>query len=151
MATPNLSYFLLLTIVVGIIVGSNNMMKVDAALSWCVAKFSASPKVLEKQLDYACRNGADCAAIKSGGSCFIPANILNHASYVFNSFYQAKGSCNFAGAALISITDPSMSLLLFYVFHTFGKKRSNNSLLYISIILIISLYFQDIIEILFKN
>ncbi|KAF1897925.1 hypothetical protein Lal_00032687 [Lupinus albus] len=43
-------------------------MKVDAALSWCVAKFSASPKVLEKQLDYACRNGADCAAIKSGGS-----------------------------------------------------------------------------------
>ncbi|CAL0324971.1 unnamed protein product [Lupinus luteus] len=115
MAAPNLSYFLLLTIVAGIIVGSNNMKKVDAATkTWCIANLFIPLNVLKPQLEYACRNGADCAPITPGGSCFLPNSTLNHASYAFNSFYKRKGSCDFARLSLLSVTDPSMSLLLFY-------------------------------------
>ncbi|XAR52797.1 Glucan endo-1,3-beta-D-glucosidase [Bertholletia excelsa] len=84
---------------------------VSSSGSWCVASQSASQKALQMALDYACGyGGADCSAIQSGGSCFDPNTIRDHASYAFNSFYQKNpvpNSCNFAGTAMITNTDPS--------------------------------------------
>ncbi|KAI8551085.1 hypothetical protein RHMOL_Rhmol06G0157500 [Rhododendron molle] len=79
--------------------------------SWCVASQSASQTALQVALDYACGyGGADCSAIQSGGGCYQPNTIRDHASYAFNSYYQKNpvpNSCNFGGTAVITSTDPS--------------------------------------------
>lgn len=67
---------------------------------------------MQAALDYACgQTTADCEPIKFGGPCFFPNTVEDHASYVFNSYYQvnAKGSstCNFGGAAMVTTTNPS--------------------------------------------
>ncbi|TYI09769.1 hypothetical protein ES332_A09G096100v1 [Gossypium tomentosum] len=79
--------------------------------SWCVANQGASPTALQVALDYACGyGGADCSTIQTGGSCYEPNTIQNHASYAFNDYYQKHPdptSCVFGGAAQLSNTDPS--------------------------------------------
>ncbi|KAI3786761.1 hypothetical protein L1987_40701 [Smallanthus sonchifolius] len=84
--------------------------------SWCIAKNGASQAALQSALDYACGiGGADCATIQQGSSCYEPATLQNHASYAFNSYYQknpAPTSCDFAGAAAITTTNPSKSFFL---------------------------------------
>ncbi|XP_059289486.1 PLASMODESMATA CALLOSE-BINDING PROTEIN 3-like [Lycium ferocissimum] len=79
--------------------------------TWCVASSSASPTALQTALDYACGfGGADCSTIQSGGSCYNPNTIKDHASYAFNDYYQknpAPTSCDFGGTAQITNTDPS--------------------------------------------
>ncbi|KAL4312912.1 hypothetical protein GQ457_01G020800 [Hibiscus cannabinus] len=79
--------------------------------SWCVANQGASSTALQVALDYACGyGGADCSAIQTGGSCYEPNTIQNHASYAFNDYYQKHPdptSCVFGGAAQLSNTDPS--------------------------------------------
>lgn len=79
--------------------------------SWCIAKQDASPTALQVALDYACGyGGADCSAIQSGGSCYNPNTVRDHASYAFNQYYQknpAPTSCDFGGAAQLTNTDPS--------------------------------------------
>ncbi|KAK1258795.1 Glucan endo-1,3-beta-glucosidase 1 [Acorus gramineus] len=81
--------------------------------SWCVASQSASQAALQVALDYACGyGGADCSAIQSGGSCYNPNTIRDHASYAFNSYYQKNPvptSCNFGGTAVITNVDPGTS------------------------------------------
>ncbi|KAF8100673.1 hypothetical protein N665_0218s0011 [Sinapis alba] len=46
-----------------------------------------------------------------GQNCFLPDTIKDHASVVFNTYYQIYknqgGSCDFKGAAEITDTDPS--------------------------------------------
>ncbi|OVA08267.1 X8 [Macleaya cordata] len=83
---------------------------VDGA-SWCVARSNASEQALQTALDYACWAGADCAPIQPPGLCYLPNNLIAHASYAFNSYYQrrylAAGACDFAGTATIAMTDPS--------------------------------------------
>uniref|UniRef100_A0ACD5TZN3 Uncharacterized protein n=1 Tax=Avena sativa TaxID=4498 RepID=A0ACD5TZN3_AVESA len=81
-----------------------------AAGSWCVASPSAGAAALQVALDYACGQGADCSAIQPGGSCGDPYTVRDHASYAFNSYYQhnpVQTSCDFAGAAILTSTDPS--------------------------------------------
>ncbi|KAL1562831.1 PLASMODESMATA CALLOSE-BINDING PROTEIN 1-like [Salvia divinorum] len=82
-----------------------------AAGSWCVATSSATKAALQAALDYACgHGGADCSPIQPGGGCFTPSNLRHHASYAFNSYYQKNpipSSCNFAGSAVTTSTDPS--------------------------------------------
>ncbi|XP_047947986.1 PLASMODESMATA CALLOSE-BINDING PROTEIN 1-like [Salvia hispanica] len=82
-----------------------------AAGSWCVASISATPAALQAALDYACgHGGADCSPIQPGGGCFAPINLRHHASYAFNTYYQRNpipSSCNFAGSAVTTSTDPS--------------------------------------------
>ncbi|KAM3300490.1 hypothetical protein ACQJBY_041484 [Aegilops geniculata] len=78
--------------------------------SWCVASPSAGAAALQVALDYACGQGADCSPIQPGGSCADPDTVRDHASYAFNSYYQknpVQTSCDFAGAAILTSTDPS--------------------------------------------
>ncbi|XVE51551.1 hypothetical protein DITRI_Ditri02bG0050900 [Diplodiscus trichospermus] len=79
--------------------------------SWCVANQGASPTALQVALDYACGyGGADCSAIQSGGSCYEPNTVRDHASYAFNDYYQkhpGPSSCAFGGTAQLTNTDPS--------------------------------------------
>uniref|UniRef100_A0A0D9WK90 X8 domain-containing protein n=1 Tax=Leersia perrieri TaxID=77586 RepID=A0A0D9WK90_9ORYZ len=79
--------------------------------SWCVASPSASTAALQVALDYACgQGGVDCSAINSGGGCFNPNTVRDHASYAFNAYYQknpVQTSCDFGGAAILTSTDPS--------------------------------------------
>ncbi|KAL6610712.1 hypothetical protein ACP70R_040681 [Stipagrostis hirtigluma subsp. patula] len=81
--------------------------------SWCVASPGASPAALQVALDYACgQGGADCSAIQPGARCSIPDTVRDHASYAFNSYYQknpVQTSCDFAGTAVLTSTNPSTS------------------------------------------
>ncbi|XP_022986028.1 major pollen allergen Ole e 10-like [Cucurbita maxima] len=79
--------------------------------SWCIANLGASQAALQLALDYACgMGGADCSAIQTGGRCYNPNSVRDHASYAFNSYYQKNplpNSCNFGGTAVITSTNPS--------------------------------------------
>ncbi|KAI0523001.1 hypothetical protein KFK09_005390 [Dendrobium nobile] len=82
------------------------------AAQWCIARSDSSSAALQMALDYACGAGAaDCLPIQPNGLCYLPNSLQAHASYAFNSFYQrsgaAPGSCDFAGTATVSVTDPS--------------------------------------------
>ncbi|CAM0871042.1 unnamed protein product [Alopecurus aequalis] len=81
--------------------------------SWCVANPTATDTVLLAGLNWACgQGGVDCRPINNGGSCFLPNTVHDHASYAFNAFYQknpAPRSCDFAGGAILTSTDPSTS------------------------------------------
>ncbi|CAM0871036.1 unnamed protein product [Alopecurus aequalis] len=76
---------------------------------WCVASPRASDALLQEGLNYACGQ-VDCSPIQSGGSCFVPDTVRDHASYAFNAFFQMdprKKSCDFSGGAMLTTTDPS--------------------------------------------
>ncbi|EFJ25492.1 hypothetical protein SELMODRAFT_442025 [Selaginella moellendorffii] len=80
--------------------------------SWCIAKEGMSTSSLQAALDYACGQGrADCSQLQPGQQCYFPDTVLDHASYAFNKYYQkammAPGSCDFAGVATVTFTDPS--------------------------------------------
>ncbi|KAI3929900.1 hypothetical protein MKW98_004054 [Papaver atlanticum] len=78
---------------------------------WCACRPDQSDAVLQKAIDYACGNGADCSAINQGGACYQPNTVRAHCSYAVNSYYQkkggAQGSCEFSGSAAVTTTDPS--------------------------------------------
>ncbi|XP_011620762.1 glucan endo-1,3-beta-glucosidase 12 [Amborella trichopoda] len=80
--------------------------------SWCVALAGAKQDDLQNALDWACGLGmADCSPIQPGEICFEPDNLVSHASYAFNNYYQQNGNapiaCNFGGTAGIISRDPS--------------------------------------------
>ncbi|GAB4860873.1 hypothetical protein Ancab_036033 [Ancistrocladus abbreviatus] len=99
--------------------------KLDAALTpssshpkqncgtWCVCKDGVSDAMLQKTIDYACGAGADCNPIKQNGACYNPNTVKGHCSYAVNSYFQKKneagGTCDFAGTATITTSDPSAS------------------------------------------
>ncbi|KAH9292639.1 hypothetical protein KI387_042175, partial [Taxus chinensis] len=77
---------------------------------WCVAKPTIAASVIEQAMNYACGAGADCQAIQPNGACYLPDTVIAHASYSFNSYFQATkgsgGSCDFGGTAMIVTVDP---------------------------------------------
>ncbi|XP_047966432.1 PLASMODESMATA CALLOSE-BINDING PROTEIN 3-like isoform X1 [Salvia hispanica] len=81
--------------------------------SYCVCNSGLSDSVLQKNIDYACGNGADCAAIQQNGACYNPNTVKDHCSYAVNSYYQKKGnapmSCDFGGTATVTSNPPSVS------------------------------------------
>ncbi|XP_068655007.1 glucan endo-1,3-beta-glucosidase 1 [Aristolochia californica] len=79
---------------------------------WCVAKPSVPAADLREALDFACgEGGADCEEISPRGRCYSPDNVVAHASFAFNSYWQKNkrngGSCSFGGTAMIINSDPS--------------------------------------------
>ncbi|KAJ6808398.1 putative extensin-2-like [Iris pallida] len=79
---------------------------------WCVAKPTVPEDKLQEAMDFACgAGGADCEQIRPNGDCFNPDNLVAHASYAFNSYWQKTkqtgGSCHFDGTALLINSDPS--------------------------------------------
>ncbi|XP_073147839.1 glucan endo-1,3-beta-glucosidase 3 [Henckelia pumila] len=93
--------------------GSGTILANDTTnQTYCVAKESADPKMIQAALDWACGPGkVDCSILLQGQSCYEPDTVVGHASYAFNAYYHgmsmADGTCNFNGVAIISTTDPS--------------------------------------------
>ncbi|CAN1302437.1 Glucan endo-1,3-beta-glucosidase [Linum perenne] len=59
---------------------------------------------------------AECKEIQVEGACFHPNNLVSHASYAFNSYYQQNGNsdiaCNFGGTAILTKHDPSTFIFI---------------------------------------
>ncbi|XP_038900887.1 glucan endo-1,3-beta-glucosidase 4-like isoform X2 [Benincasa hispida] len=84
----------------------------SSSVVYCVAKDGADSGKLQNGLNWACgQGGANCSAIQPGQPCFLPDNIINHASYAFNDYYQKMqrngGTCDFEGTATLTNTNPS--------------------------------------------
>ncbi|KAK8694997.1 hypothetical protein V6N13_072539 [Hibiscus sabdariffa] len=79
--------------------------------TWCICKDGVSETVLQKTLDYACGEGAECSPTHVKGPCFNPDTVRAHCNYAVNSFFQKKGqapgTCDFAGTATLTTSDPS--------------------------------------------
>ncbi|KAK8581777.1 hypothetical protein V6N13_144780 [Hibiscus sabdariffa] len=87
--------------------------------SWCVATSQAQNSDLQKALDWACGPGkADCSAIQPGQQCFQPDNLVSHASFAFNNYYQKNGAtaeaCSFGGTGKRVYTNPSYGNCIYY-------------------------------------
>ncbi|XP_074375007.1 PLASMODESMATA CALLOSE-BINDING PROTEIN 2-like [Apium graveolens] len=84
-----------------------------SSATWCVCKPGLNETVLQKSIDYACGSGADCTQIHQKGACYNPDTVPAHCNYAVNSYFQRKaqasGSCDFAGVAIISTSDPSVA------------------------------------------
>ncbi|EHA8589261.1 hypothetical protein COCNU_scaffold008759G000050 [Cocos nucifera] len=97
--------------VLGVMMVMGRREVVAEGATWCIARSGASETALQTALDYACGAGADCLPIQASGLCYLPNTLPAHASYAFNSYYQrsnaAPGSCDFAGSATVTVTDPS--------------------------------------------
>ncbi|XP_040872560.1 PLASMODESMATA CALLOSE-BINDING PROTEIN 3 isoform X3 [Glycine max] len=82
----------------------------SSSATWCVCK-EGSDAILQKTLDYACGAGADCNPLHQNGPCFQPNTVRAHCNYAVNSYFQrkgqAQGSCDFAGTATVTASDPS--------------------------------------------
>ncbi|XVF87200.1 hypothetical protein PTKIN_Ptkin18bG0099900 [Pterospermum kingtungense] len=77
--------------------------------TWCVSKPGTDDDLLLQNINFAC-NLVDCSPTHSGGVCFYPTTLINHASYAMNLYYQATGkkksSCDFRNTGLLVSNDP---------------------------------------------
>ncbi|KAH7834023.1 hypothetical protein Vadar_012033 [Vaccinium darrowii] len=82
-----------------------------SSATYCVCNAGLSDSVLQKDIDYACANGANCSPILQSGSCYNPNTVKDHCNYAVNSYYQRKNqapmSCDFSGTANITQTPPN--------------------------------------------
>ncbi|PIN11631.1 Glucan endo-1,3-beta-D-glucosidase [Handroanthus impetiginosus] len=100
--------------------------------TWCVARPGSSPDDLQIALDWACGSGqADCSPIQAGGPCFEPNNLISHASYAFNNYYQQNGNsdiaCYFGGTAVLTQSDPSYAKCVFANSESIKASASSSS------------------------
>eukprot|EP00850_Spirogloea_muscicola_P005351 SM000024S07813 [mRNA] locus=s24:674512:677233:- [translate_table: standard] len=84
------------------------------ARRWCIADASnGSTNTVDNSLSFICSNtvAGDCTPTLEGGSCYLPNSLAAHASYGYNSYYQALGqkdtACEFNGTGHIVDVDPS--------------------------------------------
>ncbi|PIN11125.1 hypothetical protein CDL12_15939 [Handroanthus impetiginosus] len=81
--------------------------------SYCICNSGLSDTALQRNIDYACGNGADCSAILQNGACYNPNTVRDHCNYAVNSYYQRRSasgaSCDFQGTATLSQNPPSAS------------------------------------------
>ncbi|XP_052199073.1 glucan endo-1,3-beta-glucosidase 13-like isoform X1 [Diospyros lotus] len=86
--------------------------------TWCIASSTASKADLQNALDWACGSGnVDCSAIQPSQPCFEPDNLVSHASYAFNSYYEQNGAtdiaCSFGGSGVKTNKNPSYDKCLY--------------------------------------
>ncbi|KAF3432139.1 hypothetical protein FNV43_RR26878 [Rhamnella rubrinervis] len=86
--------------------------------TFCVAKEGSNPKMLQAALDWACGPGkVECSPLLQGQPCYEPDNVVAHATYAFNAYFQkmakSPGTCDFKGVATITTTDPSHGSCIF--------------------------------------
>lgn len=80
--------------------------------TWCIASNKSSDRDLQNALNWACGSGnVDCTAVQPSQPCYEPDNLVSHASYAFNSYYQQNGAtdvaCSFGGSGIRVDKDPS--------------------------------------------
>ncbi|KAA8519192.1 hypothetical protein F0562_013448 [Nyssa sinensis] len=102
----------LLMILLPLIILSSIPQESDGQLEeWCIADEQTPDEDLQKAVDWACGNGANCSKIQVNQPCYLPNTLKDHASFAFNSYFQKlkhKGaSCYFAAAAIVTALDPS--------------------------------------------
>ncbi|KAH6803120.1 O-Glycosyl hydrolases family 17 protein [Perilla frutescens var. frutescens] len=100
--------------------------------TWCIASSTASEADLTNGLDWACGSGnVDCTAIQPSQPCFEPDNLVSHASYAFNSYYQQNGAtdiaCSFGGAGVRTNKNPSYDNCLYMTFGATNKTAAANA------------------------
>ncbi|XP_073156219.1 glucan endo-1,3-beta-glucosidase 2-like isoform X2 [Henckelia pumila] len=101
------------------LIGSGSVLANDTTnQTYCTAKDSADPKMVQAALDWACGPGkVDCSSILQGQACYDPDNVFAHATYAFDAYYhqmgKTSGSCDFNGVAAITTTNPSHGLCIF--------------------------------------
>ncbi|KAL2483546.1 Carbohydrate-binding X8 domain superfamily protein [Forsythia ovata] len=87
-----------------------NLISANEQKTWCVAKPSSDQGTLTANINYACSQ-VDCRVLQKGCSCFVPDNLINHASVAMNIYYQSRGrnhwNCYFGNSGLVVLTDPS--------------------------------------------
>lgn len=99
--------------------GSGTVLANDTTnQTYCVARDGADHKMLQAALDWACGPGkVVCAPLLQGQPCYEPDNVVAHASYAINAYFQqmakAQGTCLFNGVATITTTDPSHGSCIF--------------------------------------
>lgn len=82
--------------------------------NWCVVSpFTPPTSKLQAFINSAC-NEVDCKEIRLGGSCYEPNTLENHASFVLNLIYRARGTCDSDIGNLV-ITDPCKFLIIFHL------------------------------------
>ncbi|CAN0897491.1 Glucan endo-1,3-beta-glucosidase 12 [Linum grandiflorum] len=79
---------------------------------WCIADEQTPDNELLSAITWACEKGrADCSKVQVNQPCFWPNTTIDHASYVFNNYFQqfkhTGGSCYFNGAGIVTDLDPS--------------------------------------------
>ncbi|KAI9071868.1 hypothetical protein K1719_046167 [Acacia pycnantha] len=87
-------------------------------------------KMLQAALDWACGPGkVDCSVLLQGQPCYEPNNVVSHATYAFDAYYQkmdkSSGTCDFKGVAIITTTDPSHGSCVFP--GSGGKNRTSTN------------------------
>ncbi|KAK7245484.1 hypothetical protein RIF29_40330 [Crotalaria pallida] len=93
--------------------GNNVTRSNGTTTTWCIASTKASQIDLQNAIDWACGSSGnvDCTAIQPSQPCFEPDNLVSHASYAFNSYYQQNGAsdiaCSFGGTGVIVDKDPT--------------------------------------------
>ncbi|AED96385.1 putative X8 domain-containing protein [Arabidopsis thaliana] len=77
---------------------------------WCSAMPSSTPEQLQANIQLACSR-VDCTPIQPGGFCYYPNTLLDHASFVMNSYYKSQGrtyaACSFGNTGYLIYSDPS--------------------------------------------
>lgn len=89
---------------------------------WCVAARDANEMELTAALSYACNEGnVNCDALAPGRECYAPVSVIDHASYVFSSYWaklrREGGTCYFNGLAEQTTRDPSEFSPISYLHH----------------------------------
>ncbi|KAH1055019.1 hypothetical protein J1N35_033084 [Gossypium stocksii] len=91
-------------------INSGLVSLIDPSYGNCSFHSGTSDELLQLNINFAC-NLVDCNATHSGGVCYYPATLINHASYAMNLYYQITGrkksNCNFRETSLIVSSDPS--------------------------------------------
>ncbi|GAB2299131.1 hypothetical protein Dimus_033203 [Dionaea muscipula] len=86
--------------------------------TYCAPKDGVDKRMIQAALDWACGAGkVDCSPLLQGQPCYEPDNVIAHATYAFNTYYQkmgrAGGTCDFNGVAEITTTNPSHGTCIF--------------------------------------